>query len=105
MRDRVLRIIAVGVAVDRAARGGSFVLTAELGRTSLGDIHAFAEDFDLGQLQEALLTRGFDADVFGGERRGVRRRQELRADCGDDEVAAGGEGLQTQSGQLSGVQG
>ena len=92
--DGVLRIIAVGVAVDRAARGSGVILTAQLGRASLGDIHAFAEDFDLGQLQETFLTREFDADVSGGVRRGSGRGQDLRTDRGDDEVAAGGEGLQ-----------
>ena len=90
MRDGVLRIDAVGVAVHRAARGGGLVLAAQFGRTSLGDIDALAEDFDLSQLQVALLARDFDADVSGGEGRVACGRQDLRTDRGDDEVAAGG---------------
>ena len=103
--DGVLGIDAVGVTVDRAAGGGGLILAAQLRRPSLGHVGSFAEDFDLGQLQEALLARDFDADVFRGEGRGSGGRQDLRTEGGDDEVAAGGKGLQPQRGQLPGVQG
>ena len=73
VRDRVLRVLAVGVVIVRSLRVAAEVSCALLGVTLECEVVVAGKNLHLGEMQEPSLARKFDSHKPAVESRPIRR--------------------------------